>query len=72
MKNEEVKVPNVTNRLYLETLAHDLECDLARMENEHMNVVNAYRDKYSALEHVMLSIRAQLKTDDKRKVKDNL
>lgn len=61
-----MNTPNITNRLYLETLAGNLENELLNLTKEHEARAAAYRDKYKALETVVISIIVQLHADDKR------
>jgi hypothetical protein len=64
-----MNTPNITNRLYLETMLTELNRELHILDSEHAILVKAHSAKRGLVMGIIDSVRTQLDSDDKRKVK---
>jgi hypothetical protein len=62
-----MSTPNITNRLYLETLLRQMEVALDVINKEYSALTVAYHNQSAMVMTLIESMHEQLKTDDSRK-----
>ena len=79
LKNKEIRdgdkmrkpnIPNLSNRLYLETTLFELQTKLELMTKEHeaaLAALKTFNETYAMIQGMARSINIQLENDDRRK-----